>query len=88
MLASLAELDIDRRDQVPTRLTEDLVRRADVVIALKPGLDLPGQPRIRSELWALPDPAGWDVDGIRPLRNHLDDKVHELIDELVPDPTR
>ena len=37
-LASLAELGIDRSDQVPTRLTDDLLTQADVVVTLKPGL--------------------------------------------------
>ena len=40
-LASLAEAGIDRSDQTPTRLTDDLVAQADIVVTLKPGLDLP-----------------------------------------------
>jgi arsenate reductase (thioredoxin) len=38
--ASLAEVGIDRSDQRPTKLTDDLVAQADGVVALKPGLDL------------------------------------------------
>ncbi|QTE28521.1 arsenate-mycothiol transferase ArsC [Pengzhenrongella sicca] len=79
VLASLAELGIDRRDQQPTRLTEDLLRAADVVVALKPGLELTVYPGAHHETWALPDPAGWDVDGIRPLRTYLDREVRRVI---------
>lgn len=79
-LASLAELGIDRSDQVPTLLTPATMAAADVVVALKPGLDLPDHPDVRT--WPLPDPAGWDVDGIRPLRDHLRSRVAELVDEL------
>ena len=40
-LASLAEAGIDRSDQTPTKLTDDMMAQADVVVSLKPGLDLP-----------------------------------------------
>ncbi|KQR16242.1 low molecular weight phosphatase family protein [Cellulomonas sp. Leaf334] len=78
VLASLAEIGIDRSSEVPQLLTEELASRADVIVALKPGLDLPIHPRV--EVWPLPDPAAWDVDGIRPLRDHIDGLVTELLD--------
>ena len=81
-LASLAEAGIDRSDQTPTKLTDGLVAQADVVVALKPGLDLPQHDGVRYETWPLPDPADWDIDGIRPLRDHIDAKVQELLSEL------
>lgn len=80
VLRSLAEKGIDRGDQVPRRVTPEMVREADVVIALKPDLDLPPHPRV--ETWALPDPAGWDLEGIRPLRDHLEGKIRVLIDGI------
>ena len=80
-LASLAELGIDRSFQVPTRLTDDLLAHADVVVTLKPGLDLPHRPGTRYENWPLPDPQGWDLDGIRPLRDHLMSRVTQLLAE-------
>ena len=78
VLASLAEVGIDRSREVPQLLTAELAARADVVVALKPGLDLP--PHDRVEVWPLPDPAAWDVDGIRVLRDHIDGLVSELLD--------
>jgi len=86
-LASLAEAGIDRSDQTPTKLTDDLVAQADVVVALKPGLDLPHPEGVRYETWPLPDPAEWDIDGIRPLRDYIDAKVQQLLTEL-PQPRR
>lgn len=81
-LASLTELGIDRSDQVPTPLTAELLARADVLITLKPDLVLPRQPGVRYENWPLPDPQNWDLDGIRPLRNHIDGRVRALLSEL------
>ena len=81
-LASLAELGIDRSDQEPTRLTDDLLDQADVVVTLKPGLDVAHRPRVRYESWPLPDPQGWDLDGIRGLRNYLDARITQLLTDL------
>ena len=30
---------------------------------------------VRYETWPLPDPAEWDIDGIRPLRDYIDTKL-------------
>jgi arsenate reductase len=87
-LASLAELGIDRSDQIPTRVTKELLSRADVVVTLKPGLDLPQQPAGRSESWPLPDPESWTLDGIRPLRDHLDGRVRRLLARVTNPDTR
>jgi arsenate reductase (thioredoxin) len=42
---------------------------------------------VRYETWPLPDPAEWDIDGIRPLRDYIDAKVQQLLTEL-PEPRR
>ncbi|KQY47593.1 low molecular weight phosphatase family protein [Cellulomonas sp. Root137] len=78
VLASLAEVGIDSSSEVPRLLTADLAVQADVIVALKPGLDLPTHGRI--VVWPLPDPATWDVDGIRPLRDHINDMVVDLLE--------
>ncbi|GAB3197502.1 hypothetical protein GCM10027062_09320 [Nocardioides hungaricus] len=78
-IASLAELGIDDTGHVPTQLTEDLVRKATVVVAMKPGLDLPQVDGVSYETWDLPNPQGWAVDAIRPLRDHINDRVADLL---------
>ena len=40
---------------------------------------------MRYENWPLPDPQGWDLDGIRGLRDHLDARVTQLLTDLAPD---
>ena len=81
-LASLAEAGIDRSDETPTKLTDDMLAQADIVVALKPSLDLPHRDGVRYQTWPLPDPAEWDIDGIRPLRDYIDTKVQALIKDL------
>lgn len=78
-IASLAELGIDDTGHVPTQVTEELVRNATVVIAMKPGLGLPHVHGVSYETWDLPNPDGWDVEAIRPLRDHINDRVADLL---------
>jgi arsenate reductase (thioredoxin) len=79
VIASLAEVGIDWTGRTPTRVTRGAIESADVVVALKPGLDLPQVDGVRYETWPLPDPAGWDLDGIRPLREHLGRRITALV---------
>jgi len=78
VIASLAEVGIDWSGRTPTRLTPEAVESVDVVISLKPGLDVPRVAGVRYETWPLPDPAGWDVDGVRPLREYLFERITAL----------
>ena len=82
MLASLAELGIFRDDQVPTRLTADLIAQADVIVAVKPDLGVVPADGAQLQTWTLPEPERWDVEGLRPLRDFLDQKVQTLLEDL------
>ena len=82
MLESLAELGIFRQDQVPTQLTADLIEQADVIVAVKPDLGIVPADGAQLVTWALPEPERWDVEGLRPLRAFLDEKVQALIEDL------
>lgn len=81
-IASLAEIGIDDSAHVPTKVTEELVRNATVVIAMKPGLDLPQIDGVQYETWDLPNPHGWEAPAIRPLRDHIAGHVNELLDRF------
>jgi protein-tyrosine-phosphatase len=81
-IATLAELGIDASRHRPSAVTAERVAAADVVVAMKPGLHLPQVAGVRYETWALPDPAGWDTAGIRPLRDEIDRRVQDLLTEL------
>ncbi len=65
--ATVAELGIDITDNTPRAVTAADIENADVVVAMKPGLQLPGTPKRLIE-WSFPDPEAWDVDSVRPLR--------------------
>lgn len=66
--ATIAELGMDIASRRPRAVTTEDLERADVVVLMKPGLTLPVEPRGTVLQWEFPDPAAWEVEVVRPLR--------------------
>ncbi|UUW88703.1 arsenate-mycothiol transferase ArsC [Pimelobacter simplex] len=81
-ISSLAEIGIDDTRHVPTKITEEMVAASTVVVAMKPGLDIPQVDGVSYETWDLPNPQGWEAPAIRPLREHINDRVAGLLARL------
>lgn len=79
---AMAEIGIDLSDEFPKKLTTDAVEAADVVITMGCGDACPVFPGKRYLDWQLTDPAGKDIDDIRPIRDDIDRLVRRLITEL------
>lgn len=73
--ATVAELGIDITDRTPRAVTPDDLDAADIVVLMKPGLALPSTPRGEVLEWSFPDPASWDADAVRPLREAVSEKI-------------
>jgi arsenate reductase len=81
VLEALAELDIDASDHVPTKLSDDLVQWADVVVATCDDA-CPVIPGRRYVNWHLPDPKGLPLEEVRPIRDDIERRVEALAAEL------
>lgn len=81
---AMAEMGIDISSEPPKLLTEMSLRKADVVISMGCGDACPIYPGKRYEDWDLDDPAGLDIDRVRPIRNAIEVRVRGLIGELLP----
>lgn len=81
-VAAMAERGIDIAREYPKPWTDEIVRAADVVITMGCGDACPVFPGRRYEEWLLPDPAGQDVDAVRPIRDDIERRVRQLLDEL------
>lgn len=79
---ALAELGIDSSTATPRAVTIEDLATADVVVAMKPGLQLPGPVAGQYVQWEFPDPANWDIDGVRKLRDEILVKVEELAERV------
>ncbi|WP_374970422.1 arsenate reductase ArsC [Terrabacter sp. BE26] len=79
---AMAEDGIDVAAETPKLLTDAAVREADVVVTMGCGDACPFHPGKRYEDWVLDDPAGQDLEHVRPIRDEIRARVQQLITEL------
>jgi arsenate reductase (thioredoxin) len=79
---AMAEVGIDIAHGRPRRWTDEIVAAADVVVTMGCGDACPVFPGKRYEDWELDDPAGRDVDAVRPIRDEIRRRVQRLLGEL------
>ena len=83
-IVAMAEVGIDITANYPKPWTDEIVRAADVVVTMGCGDACPIFPGKRYEDWELADPAGLDVDAVRPIRDEIRRRVEALIASLEP----
>jgi arsenate reductase (thioredoxin) len=82
---AMAEVGVDISRETPKILTTDAVQASDVVITMGCGDACPIFPGKRYLDWDLDDPAGHDVEAVRPIRDEIQARVQTLLSELLPD---
>jgi arsenate reductase len=83
VVQAMAEVGIDIAGEQPKILQAEAVRSSDVVITMGCGDACPVFPGIRYEDWELEDPAGRPVEEVRRIRDEIDGRVRQLVEELV-----
>ena len=86
-IQAMAEVGIDITGEHPKLWTDDVVRTADVVVTMGCGDACPFYPGKRYVDWDLDDPAGQDVEAVRPIRDEIERRVRRLLEELTVDTT-
>ena len=81
-VAVMREVGIDISGEFPKPWTDEVVRAADVVVTMGCGDACPVYPGKRYEDWTLDDPAGQDVDAVRPIRDEIERRVRPLLADL------
>ena len=79
---AMAEVGIDISGEQPQRWTDDDARTADVVVTMGCGDVCPVYPGKRYEDWELTDPAGQDLDAVRPIRDEIRTRVEHLMTSI------
>jgi protein-tyrosine-phosphatase len=82
VVQAMAEIGLDISREFPKPLTGDKVAAAAVVITMGCGDACPFYPGKRYLDWDLPDPAGLDLDAIRPIRDDIGQRVQQLLADL------
>ncbi|MBF4762122.1 arsenate reductase ArsC [Nocardioides islandensis] len=79
---AMREVGIDITANTPRILTSEAVQDSDVVVTMGCGDACPFYPGKRYEDWELDDPAGQDIEAVRPIRDEIRRRVEELIASL------
>ena len=79
---AMREVGIDITANTPRILTTEAVQGSDVVVTMGCGDACPFYPGKRYEDWELDDPAGQDIEAVRPIRDEIRRRVEELIASL------
>lgn len=82
VVAALDEIGLDVSKEFPKPLTDEFVEAADVVVTMGCGDACPIFPGKRYLDWELPDPAGQPLEEVRPIRDEIERRVVQLLEEL------
>ena len=82
VVAVMRELEIDLSDRVPRKLDRADAEWADVVVTMGCGDACPYIAGKRYIDWELDDPHGQPLDRVREIRDEIDRRARELVDEL------
>ncbi len=88
VVEAMREVGIDISAEAPKVLTVDAVRASDVCVTMGCGDACPVFPGKRYLDWTLDDPAGQDIEAVRPIRDALRGLVEDLIAEIASGPAR
>ena len=80
----LHERGLSTEGEVPTQLTPDGVRDADVVVTMGCGETCPVFPGTRYEDWPLDDPKGQDLETVRRIVGEVEERVVHLLGRVAP----
>ncbi|MBT2497838.1 metalloregulator ArsR/SmtB family transcription factor [Agromyces sp. ISL-38] len=82
IITALDEIGVAIGGEYPKPLTDEVVRAADVVITMGCGDACPVYPGRRYLDWELDDPAGLPLSRVRGIRDDIEARVRQLLDEL------
>jgi arsenate reductase len=80
---AMSEVGLDISSESPKKLTDEMGRRADVIVTMGCGDSCPVYFGKRYVDWELEDPKGKDLHAIRLIRDEIQSRVAELIMELL-----
>jgi protein-tyrosine-phosphatase len=81
---AMAEVGIDITGRTPQKLEWETAQSSDVIITMGCGDACPIFPGKRYEDWKIDDPAGQDIDAVRPIRDEIKTRIENLLADLVP----
>jgi arsenate reductase (thioredoxin) len=82
VVKAMSELGVDISKEFPKPMTDEVVKAADAVITMGCGDACPIYPGKRYEDWEVDDPAEADLEGVRRIRDDVDERVRRLLSDV------
>ena len=82
VVEAMGEIGIDLSGRRPTKLTVEMQLHADWAITLACGAQCPYVPTTVED-WDIPDPAGRPIEEVRAIRDAVELRVKDLLDERI-----
>jgi arsenate reductase len=79
VVAVMREAGLDLEGRQPRKLTDELARRASLLVTMGCGEACPVVPGLLREDWALEDPKGKPMERVREIRDEVRRRVEELV---------
>jgi protein-tyrosine-phosphatase len=83
VVAILRERGLDPSKEFPKPLSDGVAQEADVIVTMGCGDTCPVYPGKRYVDWELEDPAGKEVEAVRPIVEEIDWRTQALLAELL-----
>jgi protein-tyrosine-phosphatase len=82
VVTAMSEMGVDISKEFPKPMTDEVVKAADAVVTMGCGDACPIYPGKRYEDWDVDDPADADLDGVRRIRDDIDERVRRLLSDV------
>ena len=79
VVEAMREVGFDLSQAVPTRLTDELARQAQLLVTMGCGETCPFVPGLRRVDWNLADPKGQSLEQVRSIRDEVRRRVADLV---------
>lgn len=77
----MQELGVDLSRVRPQKLTTEVTRDANLLVTMGCGDQCPFVPGLRRQDWPLPDPKGKNIDEVRLIRDQIQSRVRQMVEE-------
>jgi arsenate reductase len=83
VVEAMREKGVDLTGESPRKLTDEMGRSADVIVTMGCGDECPVYLGKRYLDWELTDPSGKELSEVRSIRDDIETRVRDLVDELL-----
>jgi arsenate reductase len=78
----MKEVGIDASKKKPKLLTPEMIEKADIIITMCSGINIPTKHLTKVEDWMIEEPYGKSIAEVREIRGQIREKVEKLVQKI------